>query len=404
MIKFWNMFYENYRVRITSSNNNWDVIFSIDRFDSSEEYKWTYWNFYFPLFSKLKLKTFFPLTLKEIEDFLKDFEWEWNEVLDSLHEFRIQKESNDDLIDLLDDPSYFEKNSEIFMRNVWKDIYLFNENWEKLTHFWINNDDSTVFKVSENLITFRDNEWNLNLIDLKTSEIKDTLKWFIRVNHTNLVNSKKFFLVFSWIVKWEEVTLKDWDFNTIFHKEWDYIYSTIILTHYDRDTWKNFHIIFLDKKDEDIEFFIVYENWNSKQIFKWWNNEDLYKQDISLVKKFDNEDTVWSLYHWDFIYIKWVWKTIVLNTNNWKELELNINPFSVNIQFFENSKWDKYLSVLHRDKKIYIYDSDFNLLDSFDTKEDWIWTIVLNDNWNLYKVKVTWYGYYEKEKFLMNIW
>lgn len=401
MIKYLWRNYWNYRYRITSAYS-WVVIFSIDQFNSA--FSWRH--YYVPIHSKCKLETFSPLTLQEIESFLNDYVWD--DVLSWLYELRDKKikESEDSSLDFLDldwwlDLDWFAEDNfklwywKLFLKEVKWYQCLMNWEWKMIDEFWSKCESIHVNEIIDNSYTFLNKNWDLNLIDLDNWIIIDTLQWYRRSYENRISyklsshNNEKFTKFFLWITEWWIVEIKNWEFETMFKIEWkQYDGAKFMWTEWHNSWWVLFIIFYLRTKEWETDFFVLFENWEHYEIFSW-DKTGLETHFINYPKFRDLTSKDYNLAWSDFYYLQWDKETFFTNVKTRKQVKVPVNIYNSSITSFQHSNWRTYLTVVDEiNKKIYIYNDNFDLAYEWESKIDVRNTSVFYEQkyWSIYQI------------------
>lgn len=394
MARLYWKYYENYRVRITSINN-WEITFSIDKFTPNMK---SLNDYYVPFVSKLKVNTFFPLTLNQIKDFIKDYDlMKWT-IIEDLHEHKNKILLENEEEDIFKDFEEWNNQSWFVLQEYSNLLILLNDNdWSSVFDFPFSTSPDSIYHNWDWTTTLINKSWDhVFIVDMKKWEILQEKRWFLTkiIWFNNWIDSEEFphkcllrFLEdweykfydnkLNYISSWWPEKLKEMSSNIV-HQD---IYSGY--------NWKTIKILEWGTTNPYNTFFYILDNDNElEKCFK--TNKNISERNFSFVYFF-NED--WShiisrnyvYVNWSYNSWTWVSQTIffVKDLNSWKEFSLFSSKFEERSIIWVQVEW-----------KIFFFYLDINdqkdfIINVFDENQNEILKMKIDNYSNSFHI--SWY-------------
>lgn len=315
----WNYNKERFEIRHTSVSKDWQIVFSIDQYYK----KVPSWILHEKTISSwLKVKTFSPMNLDEITNFISNYEWD--DIIQDLHSEAERLKKIDELYSNPFDESWLlildfwehwinettaiweqeEQNYsivEVWEWEYWKYAIIKNEDWKKVDvwweivyKFWDFEKDSTRRYFWIKTLNKDEDLFYLKIFDL--FEWKITEQWIIISNNLNFDFFSKEKMDSDFII----ISNEEWELSLIelkhqlWNKEEDWKFTVALENFWkiDKDlrSWRSFTTKLLCQQDNEIIF--------SLQDSSWWNLTKSYLYFINLNWYYWNvyrENRKWSL-------------------------------------------------------------------------------------------------------------
>lgn len=175
----------------------------------------------------------------------------------------------------------------------------------------------------------------------------------------------------------------------MFKIEWkQYDGAKFMWTEWHNSWWVLFIIFYLRTKEWETDFFVLFENWEHYEIFSW-DKTWLETHYINYPKFRDLTSKDYNLTWSDFYYLQWDKETFFTNVKTRKQIRVPVNIYNSSITSFQHSNWRTYLTIVDEiNKKIYIYNDNFDLSYEWESKIDVGNTSVFYEQkyWSIYQI------------------